>query len=105
MSAERRNKQTKANQNDSSKAKHQNGGRDSAPGALPYRITVEGSDNESAFSYEPISQLTRFASSRGGPGGGATFKNSASLDARQFLHKRRQKIPAYFRLPSQLCLL
>ena len=33
--------------------------------ALPYRIAVEGSDSETAFSYDPISQQTRFASSRG----------------------------------------
>jgi hypothetical protein len=34
--------------------------------ALPYRITVEGSDSEPSFSYNPITQLTRFASSRSG---------------------------------------
>ncbi len=34
--------------------------------ALPYRIAVEASDNEPSFSYNPISQTTRFASSRGG---------------------------------------
>lgn len=34
--------------------------------ALPYHITVESSDNEPAFSYDPISQQTRFASSRSG---------------------------------------
>ena len=34
--------------------------------ALPYRIAVEDSDSESAFSYDPISQQTMFASSRGG---------------------------------------
>jgi hypothetical protein len=33
--------------------------------ALPYRIAVEGLDSEPAFSYNPISQTTRFASSRG----------------------------------------
>lgn len=33
--------------------------------ALPYHITVESSDNEPSFSYDPISQLTRFASKRG----------------------------------------
>jgi hypothetical protein len=32
---------------------------------LPYRIAVEGSDSEPSFSYDPISQQTRFASSRG----------------------------------------
>lgn len=34
--------------------------------ALPYRIAVEAADNESSFSYDPISQHTRFSSSRGG---------------------------------------
>jgi hypothetical protein len=33
--------------------------------ALPYGITVEGSDSEAAFSYEPATQQTRFASSKG----------------------------------------
>jgi hypothetical protein len=33
--------------------------------ALPFRIAVESSDNEPSFSYDPISQQTRFASSRG----------------------------------------
>jgi hypothetical protein len=33
--------------------------------ALPYRIAVEGSDSDPSFAYDPISQLTRFASSRG----------------------------------------
>jgi hypothetical protein len=33
--------------------------------ALPYRIAVEGSDSEPSLSYDPLSQQTRFASSRG----------------------------------------
>jgi len=34
--------------------------------ALPYRIAVQASDCEGAFSYDPLSQQTQFASSRGG---------------------------------------
>ncbi len=34
--------------------------------ALPYRIAVEGSASEPSFSYDPISQQTRFESSRSG---------------------------------------
>jgi len=33
--------------------------------ALPYHIMVERSDAEPGFSYDPMSQQTRFASSRG----------------------------------------
>lgn len=33
--------------------------------ALPYGITVEGSDCEPAFRYDPTTQRTRFASSGG----------------------------------------
>ncbi len=33
--------------------------------ALPYHITIQDSDREAAFAYDPVSQLTRFASSRG----------------------------------------
>ena len=33
--------------------------------ALPYRITIQDSDREASFAYDPVSQLTRFASSRG----------------------------------------
>jgi hypothetical protein len=34
--------------------------------ALPYRITVESSDSEPSFSYDAITQHTRFASARNG---------------------------------------
>ncbi len=32
--------------------------------ALPYRIAVAGSDSEPSFSYDPVSQQTKFASKR-----------------------------------------
>jgi hypothetical protein len=50
--------------------------------ALPYRIAVQASDC-GAFSYDPLSQQTQFASSRGG----STCQYEESVDG--FISKSR----------------
>lgn len=64
MSADKTNKR-KVNSMTAVKETIRTGGVIPLLAALPYRIAVAGSDSEPSFSYDPISQQTRFASSRG----------------------------------------